>query len=103
MVGMAAKVIRPNGENCSLAELETATGVAPTGTFYGLEFSHSDTEVFQAFLDHANADLKLTRKRNLLIFDNASWHKSKSLKFGAFEPVACPRIRPILTPSSGYG
>ena len=58
-----------------------------TGVFYGLEFSHTDTDVFQCFLDQANGDVKLGRKRNLLIMDNASWHKSKSLKFGAFEPM----------------
>jgi len=50
-----------------------------SGEFYGLEFSHNDTEIFQAFLNHANENLKLSRKWNLLIMDNASWHKSKSL------------------------
>jgi len=28
-----------------------------TGEFYALEFSHSDTEIFQIFLDHANQDI----------------------------------------------
>jgi transposase len=69
-----------------------------TGVFYGLEFSHTDTEVFQCFLDHANADLKLERRRNLLIMDNASWHKSKSLKFGAFEPAFLPPYSPDFNP-----
>jgi transposase len=69
-----------------------------TGTFYGLEFSHNDTEVFQTFLDHANADVGRTRKRNLLIMDNASWHKSKSLKFGFFEPIYLPPYSPDFNP-----
>lgn len=69
-----------------------------TGEFYALEFSHMDTEVFQAFLDNANADVKLERKKNVLILDNATWHKSKSLKFGAFEPMYLPPYSPDLNP-----
>jgi len=69
-----------------------------TGVFYGLEFSHTDTEVFQCFLDQANQDLKLERQRNLLIMDNASWHKSKSLSFGAFEPIYLPPYSPDFNP-----
>lgn len=69
-----------------------------TGEFYGLEFSHNDTEIYQAFLDHANQDIKLSRKRNLLIMDNASWHKSKSLNFGNFEPVYLPAYSPDFNP-----
>ena len=69
-----------------------------TGEFYSLIFSHSDTEIFQIFLDHANRDIKLERKRNILILDNASWHKSKSLKWGNFEPVFLPPYSPDLNP-----
>ncbi|MEI8195611.1 MAG: transposase [Phycisphaerae bacterium] len=69
-----------------------------TDNFYGLEFSHNDTEVFQAYLDCANADLKFARPRNLLILDNASWHKSKSLKFGRFEPIYLPPYSPDFNP-----
>lgn len=38
-----------------------------TGEFYALMFSHTDTQVFQVFLDHANQDIALQRKRNILI------------------------------------
>ena len=69
-----------------------------SGVFYGLEFSHMDTEVFQCFLDHATADVKPQRKRNLLIMDNASWHKSKSLKFGGFAPRYLPPYSPDYNP-----
>lgn len=74
-----------------------------TGTFYALEFSHNDTEVFQTFLRHANTDLKRTRPRNLLIMDNASWHKSKTLDFGAFEPVYLPPYSPDFNPIERLG
>ncbi len=68
------------------------------GEFYALEFSHSDTEIFQIFLNHANRDIKFERPRNLLILDNASWHKSKSLDWGEFEPIFLPPYSPDLNP-----
>jgi transposase len=69
-----------------------------TGEFYALEFSHFDTEIFQIFLDHANQDICFERPRNLLILDNASWHKSKSLDWGRFERILLPPYSPDLNP-----
>jgi transposase len=78
----------------------SATGlVCPrTGEFYALMIPHSNTTVFQIFLDNANADVVFERKRNLLILDNASWHKSKSLNMGRFERVFLPPYSPDLNP-----
>ena len=39
----------------------TGTVLPRTGEFYALEFSHSDKEIFQAFLDHANKDISFER------------------------------------------
>ena len=73
--------------------------VAPrTGQFYALEFTHTDSEVFQVFLDHANQEVKRERPRNIVICDNATWHKKKALKWGAFEPVFLPPYSPDLNP-----
>ena len=69
-----------------------------TGQFYALEFSHSDSVVFQTFLEHANRDVQRQRPRNLLICDNASWHKNRSLDWGAFEPIFLPSYSPDLNP-----
>jgi transposase len=69
-----------------------------TGEFYALEFTHSDRETFQTFLDHANLDVALNRPRNIMICDNASWHKSKSLNWGRFEPIYLPPYSPDLNP-----
>ena len=69
-----------------------------TGQFYALEFTHSDSEVFQVFLHHANQDVKLERPRNIIICDNATWHKKKSLKWGVFEPVFLPPYSPDFNP-----
>ncbi len=69
-----------------------------TGEAYALEFTHSDTEVFQCFLDQANQDLALKRKRQILIVDNASWHKRSTLRWGRFEPMFLPPYSPDLNP-----
>lgn len=69
-----------------------------TGEFYALLFNHTDTQVFQVFLDHANQDIQLQRKRNILICDNASWHKGASIRWGNFERVFLPPYSPDLNP-----
>ena len=69
-----------------------------TGQAYLLEFSHSDTQTFQAFLNEANKEISLKRPRQILILDNASWHKSKSLDWGRFEPLYLPPYSPDLNP-----
>ena len=78
----------------------SATGtVCPrTGEFYALIFSHSDTQVFQTFLDHANSDICFERPKNILILDNASWHRSDKINWGRFEPVFLPAYSPDLNP-----
>lgn len=69
-----------------------------TGEFYALELTHSDTDVFQAFLDHANHDLTFERPRNIMILDRATWHRAKRLNWGRFEPVLLPPYSPDLNP-----
>lgn len=79
--------------------MNVAGMVAPrTGEVFALEMSHSDRECFQVFLNEANRHAVRSRKRNLLIVDNASWHKCKSLDWGAFEPVFLPPYSPDLNP-----
>jgi transposase len=78
----------------------SATGIVcpRTGQFYALVIPYSNTTVFQIFLDNANADIVFQRPRNILILDNASWHKSRSLNWGCFEPVFLPPYSPDLNP-----
>ena len=70
-----------------------------TGEFFAIETSHSDTETFQSFLNEAGDTIKFERPQNILILDNASWHKKKSLDFqgwGAkFLPPYSPDFNPI--------
>ena len=93
--GKKARVTK-NGDHIRM----NVTGmVCPrTGQFYALEFSHSDVETFQTFLDHAHADVTLQRPRNLLICDNASWHKNQDLNWGPFEAIYLPPYSPDLNP-----
>jgi len=69
-----------------------------TGEVFAMGFTHSDRECFQVMLDEANKTVQTARSRNLLIMDNASWHKCKSLEWGAFEPVYLPPYSPDLNP-----
>ena len=69
-----------------------------TGEVFAMGFTHSDRECFQLMLDEANKSVRIERRRNLLVMDNASWHKCKSLRWGAFEPIYLPPYSPDLNP-----
>lgn len=69
-----------------------------TGQGFFLEFSHTDGSTFQAFLNAANQDISLTRKQEIIILDNASWHKLKGLNWGRFLPIYLPPYSPDFNP-----
>ncbi|MFH2057382.1 MAG: IS630 family transposase [Pseudomonadota bacterium] len=69
-----------------------------TGEFFAIETSHSDTETFQAFLDEAGDTIRLERSKNILILDNASWHKKKTLGFHGWQPKFLPPYSPDFNP-----
>jgi len=95
MKGTRQKVVH-NGDHVRLTILGT---VCPrTGEFFAIEASHCDTDVFQAFLDEAAQSVIPTRRRNILILDNASWHKRKSLDWHFFEPLYLPPYSPDFNP-----
>jgi transposase len=70
-----------------------------TGQLVSLIVPHSDTEVFQAFLDTMAKEVPDEGKDTWLILDNASWHKSKSLNWHhikvKFLPAYSPDFNPI--------
>lgn len=74
--------------------------VAPkTGQFFSLIFDGVDTDVYQVFLDHlAEAVPPNPPRRQLLIMDNASWHKAARLNWHHFEPVYLPGYSPDFNP-----
>jgi len=74
--------------------------VAPqTGELFTLIVEGVDTDVFQCFLDEfAKAIPQKEGLRQLLILDNASWHKSKQLNWHHFEPKFLPGYSPDFNP-----
>lgn len=70
-----------------------------SGALFSLIVDSMDTEVFQVFLDElAKAIPKIPDKRQLLIMDNASWHKSAQLNWHHFEPTYLPPYSPDFNP-----
>jgi transposase len=74
--------------------------VAPqSGAFFSLIVDGVDTDVFQFFLDEmAKAVPKKESVRQLLILDNASWHKAARLNWHHFEPKFLPGYSPDFNP-----
>jgi transposase len=74
--------------------------VAPqSGGLFSLIVDGVDTEVFQFFLDEmAKAVPKKEGIRQLLILDNASWHKAARLDWHHFEPKFLPGYSPDFNP-----
>jgi transposase len=95
MKGSHPKVVH-NGDHIRLNIIGT---VCPrSGEFFAIEACHCDTEVFQVFLDEAARSITPTRKRNILILHNASWHKGKKLDWHLSEPVYLPPYSPDFNP-----
>jgi transposase len=74
--------------------------VAPaSGELFTLIVDGVDTEVFQCFLDEfAKAVPAKPGYRQILILDNASWHKSGRLHWHHFEPQFLPAYSPDFNP-----
>lgn len=74
--------------------------VAPqSGGLFTLIVDGVDTDVFQFFLDEmAQAVPKKDGVRQVLILDNASWHKSRRIHWHHFEPKFLPGYSPDFNP-----
>lgn len=70
-----------------------------TGALFSLIVDGVDTDGFQFFLDHlAETVPKVEGVRQLLVMDNASWHKATRLNWHPFEPVYLPGYSPDYNP-----
>lgn len=69
-----------------------------TGQFFAIEASHSDSVTYQAFLNEAGKTVSFQRTTNVLIMDNASWHKRKSTRWHEWQPKYLPPYSPDLNP-----
>jgi transposase len=74
--------------------------VAPrSGGFFSLIVDGVDTDVFQFYLDEmAKAIPSKEGIRQILILDNASWHKAARLHWYHFEPQFLPAYSPDFNP-----
>jgi transposase len=74
--------------------------VAPqSGGLFSLIVDGVDTDVFQFFLDEmAKAVPKKEGIRQILILDNASWHKAARVNWHHFEPKFLPGYSPDFNP-----
>ena len=69
------------------------------GGLFSLVVEGVDTDVFQFFLNEmAQSIPKKEGKRQLLILDNASWHKAERLNWHHFEAVYLPAYSPDFNP-----
>lgn len=69
------------------------------GQLVSLIVPHNDTEIFQAFLDTMAKEVPQENgKRVILVLDNASWHKSKSLDWHHIEAKFLPPYSPDFNP-----
>jgi len=73
-------------------------GVCPqTGQLQAIQVPYCNKEIFQIFLDHLSKSVD--RDKVLIISDNASWHKAKSLNWHGmryqFLPPYSPDFNPI--------
>lgn len=69
------------------------------GELFTLIVDGVDTDVFQCFLDEfAKAAPQKEGVRQLLLLDNASWHKSMHLNWHHFEPKFLPGYSPDFNP-----
>jgi len=69
------------------------------GAFTSLVLDHCNTVAFQVFLDiFAKEYPAKENTRQILIMDNASWHKTKTLDWHHFEPEYLPPYSPDFNP-----
>jgi transposase len=69
-----------------------------TGQFFAIEASHSDSATYQAFLDEADTSVSFERTTNILIMDNAAWHRRKSTNWHGWQPKYLPPYSPDFNP-----
>jgi len=66
------------------------------GRFVCLIMPQANTENFQIFLDHLQSHLG--SRRAVMVMDNASWHKTRVLRWGRIEPLYLPPYSPDYNP-----
>lgn len=66
------------------------------GKFFSLIMPYVNTQIFQLFIDEMQKHIG--SKKVVLILDNASWHKTRSLNWGRITPVFLSPYSPDFNP-----
>ena len=66
------------------------------GKFFSLILPYVNTQTFQLFIDELHKHIG--DKNVVLILDNASWHKARSLNWGRITPMFLPPYSPDFNP-----
>jgi transposase len=70
-----------------------------SGKLVSLIVPHCDRDVFQVFLDTMAEEVPaVANRRCVLVLDNASWHKVKTLRWHHIEPLYLPPYSPDFNP-----
>ena len=69
-----------------------------TGELLALVVPHTDTPVFQIFVDHFAKITKRRKKKIILVLDNATWHHSPAVNWHHIVPLFLPPYSPDLNP-----
>ena len=70
-----------------------------SGKLVSLIVPHCDRDVFQVFLDTMAEEVPpVAKRRCVLVLDNASWHKVKTLHWHHIEPLYLPPYSPDFNP-----
>ena len=70
-----------------------------SGECFSMIYDGVNTEVFEHWLDTFSKQVpKQEGIRQIIVMDNASWHKAKLLKWHHFEPMFLPPYSPDLNP-----
>jgi len=67
------------------------------GYLFSLLLSTGNTDLFQVFINELHRHIA-NNKKNIMILDNASFHRTKALKWGKIEPLFLPPYSPVLNP-----
>jgi len=67
------------------------------GKFTSLIMPFMDSDLFQYFLNELQEAVDRSR-HNIIVMDNASWHKTKKLDWGVLEPMYLPTYSPDFNP-----
>jgi transposase len=85
-------------DGCHLRQSIIGAVQPESGALETLAVPYTDTDVFQIFLDQLAKRTATSKKRIVLVVDNASWHHAAKLDWHHIIPMYLPAYSPDLNP-----